>query len=74
MEGEKSTLQELTGLFKLFHPIMSVVNNIPVPRVCLSTERFVALPVVVVILLEASSSDSRKLVVSRSELSIELDS
>jgi len=40
----------------------------------LSMERLVCLPVVVVIWLEASSSDSRKLVVSRSELSMEDDS
>jgi hypothetical protein len=58
----------------MFRHVMLIIKIIPVPRVCLSTERLVALPVVVVILLEASSSDSKKLVVSRSELSIELDS
>lgn len=39
--------------------------------VCRSTDRLVALPVVVVMRDEASSSDSRKLVVSRSELSMD---
>jgi hypothetical protein len=73
--NEKTTLMEIitSGLI-LFSHVTPIINLIPVPRVCLSTDRLVALPVVVVILLEASSSDSRKLVVSRSELSIELDS
>lgn len=58
----------------IIRKINSIRLHINLPSVPLSIDIFVCRPVVEVILLEASSSDSKKLVVSRSELSIDDES